>query len=306
MAAALLTGAGLAACGADTLRTVEPFAPTVIDAARLVQPPQPPRIIAASARDIADAAAATAPDRLDSLRSKRGATFYEGPQAPFFFESEIGRAYLSAGPGRAWARGAPAASCPFVGVALDAADPAAAARAALEACLARRPAAARDECACRLLAVDDLLLAADDAYAYPRGVAAKLVPLEPAGPEIALIAEQFFAPTADGGGGDMALSAGDLALLAAGGARLRLRPLSGEAARLDLRPDGTARLFWLDDGGAALTGAWSSEGFRRGRLTRLVALRHPDGRAFTLQIGYDPEEATARRAELQARARALF
>lgn len=310
-AAALTAGAILTAlggCGGALGPEIGAYRPSVIDAARLVQPPRPPEISAKDERGVEDAASAVAPERLAALAARNGAERFEGPQLPFFFESEIGRGYLKSGPGRAIARGAPAESCPLFGASLDAPDVQSAARAALGECLAQRTKANAD-CACRLLAADDVLLAERDDFAYARGVAVQAIPLnrrlQPAGPDAPLIAEERFQPRAE-------LVEGRRLALASGARRLWLIGLAGPVAGLDLEADGAAALTVLE--GARdqlkpvkrLEGRWSAEGYRRGRLAERVALSGVDGEKLVLILGYEPAEFEERREDLLRAARALF
>ncbi|MEL6318609.1 MAG: hypothetical protein AAFR16_13340 [Pseudomonadota bacterium] len=318
-----LAGLALAGCAYIGVAT-GPYEPTVIDAARLIQPPQPPSLVAATEAEIADITPVAQPTRLASWRAVNGAQRFEGPQIPFFFESEIGRAYLRSGPGRAVARGEPAESCPLFGVALDAPGPEAAAETALRSCLARRG-VAESACGCRLLAAENVLFAPAEAFAYARAVNAAAIPLDrdlkPAGPEAALIAEERYQPRAEPGAEPLA-EAGGLTVsgleparreeLASGARRLWLIGLMGPVAGLDLAADGAARLTLLEgprDGMRPvkrLEGRWRAEGFRRGRLAEHIALSGPDGDRLVLLIGYEPAELAEHKGRLLQEARALF
>lgn len=300
-----------------------PFEATDIEAARLVQPPLPPKLIAQSKRDVGEVAAAAKPERLASWRQMRGAKKFEGPQIPFFFESELGRAYLRSGPGRALARGEPAESCPMFGAALDAASTEAAANIALERCLARRV-KADTECGCRLLAADTVLFAPADNFTYARAVAATLIPLGPdlasAGPEAALIAEERYTPLnaarvpaeTDPLKKKSGLTPARAEALASGERRLWLIGLQGPVAGLDLSADGAARLTLLEGPREGMkpikefNGRWSADGFRRGRLAERVALRSEKGSRMLLLIGYEPQELAEERPRLLREGRKLF
>lgn len=301
---------------------VTPFKPTDIDAARLVQPPLPPKLIVQSERDIADIAAAAKPERLASWRAARGGKTLIGPQMPFFFESELGRAFLSSGPGRALARGEPAERCPIFGAALDAASPQQAAGAALSSCLAqrsRRETAA--DCGCRLLTADTVLFAPAEAFAYPRAVHAVLTPLgpdmRPTGAAASLIAEEILDPAARTARPQQSgpreamrsgMSSGRIAALAAGARRLQLIGLTGLVGTLDLSEDGRAVLSLATRSAAptTLNGRWRASGFRRGRRALSVALTAKNGARRLLLIGYEPQELLSESERLLRESIGLF
>lgn len=93
---------------------------------------------------------------------------------PLIHEAPEGLRFLALGPHRALAAGDPPASCPALaagggGTAADAA------RAAAGLCLARLRAAEAGDCGCRILAVDDALLAPRAAFAHASGLPVRLV-----------------------------------------------------------------------------------------------------------------------------------
>lgn len=315
--AALLIAATASGCAA--LPTTVAFTPSVIDAARLVQPPAPPTLVARKPSDVSALSRAAGPARLAELAARPGARRFEGPQIPFFFESALGRAYLRSDEGRAIARGEPAESCPQFGAAFDAPDPKTAAERALDQCLVARD-HAHAACGCRLLAAGSTLLAPPEAFAYPRGVAVEAIPLDaklrPAGATAALVAEERYEPrgaladkTAPRVSG---MSAAERDALAAGARRLWLLGLSGPIGGLDLAADGAARLTVLDGGREALRpvrlleGRWRAEGYRRGRLALLAGLESADGERLVILVGYEPAELDAERARLIRESKTLF
>ena len=297
--------------------------PTVIQTSRLVQPLRPPSLLAASKRDVDALANVAQPKRLDSWKQERGAKVFEGPQIPFFFESELGRAYLRSGPGRALARGEPPEKCPMLGAALDAPTPQAAAASALKACLERRG-RAQKTCGCRLIAAENVLFAPAETFTYARAVSARLIPLnrrlKPDGPEAALIAEERYDPriqniealTAEARGRASGLSIARQDDLAAGARRLWLIGLQGPVAGLDLDAKGGAVLTLLEGPRAemrpvrTLKGRWRAEGFRRGRLAEQIALRGEKGDRLLLLIGYEPRELLAEKSRLLREGAKLF
>ena len=279
-----------------------------IDAAKLTQPPSPPEILARDPTDLNDAARGAATDRLAQMAARNGSIRYEPAQIPFFFESEIGHAYLASGPGRAIARGAPAERCAGFGVALDKPTPVEAAREALSSCLRTPPAyaqqSAREEpCACRLIAAENLLLAEAESFAYPRAVNALLIDLT-RGVSAPLIAEER-PPEGQ-------TQPERLAALSQGARALWLLTPTGPMGALNLSADGRAELQLLKGPAQALetvrryNGAWRAEGYRRGRLAKRIALTDPAGGQLLMLIGYDPSELSERRQDLTTAARELF
>lgn len=252
----------------------------------LTQPPRPPEIVARSGADLAAASSAASAERLGELASRERARRRPGPELAFFFESEIGRAYLAGGLGRALARGEPAAVCPAFGAALDRPSTRDAARLALERCLASRPRGTEGACGCRLIAAGSVLLAEPEAFDYARAVSAHLVGgAEAGGPfDVALVAE---GPDPAGDGAPR---------------RLALRGVAGPVGELVIR-DETEAILTI--GQAEYRGQWRAEGRRRGRLAGFAGLSDAKGRRLALLIGYEPAELETRQAALVARARAL-
>ncbi|MEL6316283.1 MAG: hypothetical protein AAFR16_01455 [Pseudomonadota bacterium] len=311
VAAAVLLGAGAAACGEFATAPQPTRAPVGdIDLSSVTQPPRPPEVIARSSEEIAEAVAATSPERLQDLAGRAGAKRYEGPQVPLLFESRLGRAYLSASGGRALAQGAPSRSCPMTGAAYGRSSVAAAVAEALEHCLEQgRRLGAPEDCGCRVIAAGGALLAEDADLAYARAVAARLI--DPAsGVEIAVIAEERMA--AEEAAEPQTLSEAEKRALSEGARTVWLLAPSGPVGLLELAADRSADLRLLDGPDSALretrrySGAWRAEGFRRGRLAKRVALRAADGRReLHLLIGYEPAEYDEREAELRAAVAAL-
>ena len=128
-------------------------------------------LLAAKVAEIADPAQVGASA---AARAAERARRVDVAQAPLLIETTPGRAFLrSPAKGRAFAMGAPAASCPAIGLSTDAKTPMAAAEAALGACFEALDAAPRllspdveepAACGCRLIAVSGALLAGISAY----------------------------------------------------------------------------------------------------------------------------------------------
>ena len=279
-----------------------------IGAPKLTQPPRPPEILVQNQSGLEDAAHNADTERLARMAARNGSVRYEAAQIPFFFESEIGRAYIESGPGRALARGAPAERCAGFGVALNRSSPIDAARDALSSCFRAPPAYAAQEegespCACRLIAAENLLLAEADAFAYPRAVNALLI--DPNRDLSASLIAEERPPAAQ-------TPEKRLAALSQGARSLWLLTPTGPMGALDLSADGRAELQLLKGPADALetvrryTGSWRAEGYRRGRLAKRLALTDPEGGQLLLLIGYDPDELSKRRKSLTTAARELF
>lgn len=199
----------------------------------------------------------------------------DAAQAPFLTRSPIGRRFLAAPAPRALAIGDPAETCPAAAVA---AGPAGASRQAvaaraLDACLANLEDAGRDPaCGCRVVAVDDVLLAPPSAFVYAEGVGGRLVGDGRFGGR-PLIAEEVDAP--DGRS-----------------VRIAFFDAAGPVAVGDLADDGRARLVMLDDG-AVFTGRREPRGWRRGRVQERLLLQGADGARLIALIGFEPADVAA-------------
>lgn len=298
-------------------RTTE--SPTSIGLQRLRQLSNPPEIVVGDAAEAARQAerfggGASGGGLIEKLREGPRSELISAPQSPFFFESAIGRAYLAAGvgggQGRALAQGWPAEQCPAFGATLDSANPRAAAEAALTSCLEDLPKnQVATDCGCRLLALDEVLLAPADAFVYARGVAAMVY--DPAsGRSAVLVAEErhpmdVYAEIEETSRPD------SLAALAKGARRLWLLSPDRPAAALDLTADGEAALVFVEgppealEPGRQLRGVWRSDGFRRGRRAGVARLEDARGAELLVLFGYGPDEIAARRSELVAEAERL-
>ncbi len=292
--------------------------PTSIRLQSLRQPVNPPEIVAKTPAQAASEAARLAPggvreNLLDAMRENDRTKRIDAPQSPFFFESAIGRAYLAAGvagtSGRALAQGWPSEHCPAFGVALPEPDQATAARVALERCLADMPDSAAKDCGCRLLALDDVLLAEPEAFVYARGVSA-LVYHPASGRSTTLVAEErhprdMVAEVAQ------TLEPENLSALSRGARRLWLLSPNRPAAAFDMAADGQAALVFVEGTrndltpGRKLIGHWRSDGFRRGRMAGVAQLSDDNGDQYVVLFGYAPAEIDARRSELLAEAKRL-
>lgn len=263
------------------LAAAEPAAMAAVDGAE--------RVLAA-----VDGPRARRPDRVD-------AAFL-----PLLIDTAAGRSFLRASPdGRALAMGAPAADCPAIGLAMSAETPAAAADAALGACLNALDAAPRFstvDCGCRVIALGDVLIAERDAFGHARAVSAIVIDPDsdariPLSSELTLSSPDL----ADSAQMDAAVLEAELA----GSERLVLATAAGPAATLETDASGGAVLT-MSESGARYVGQWRVEGLRRGRQAGVAAVLREDGRPLLLLIGYAPTELLQREDELLAIARSLL
>ncbi|MEO0362208.1 MAG: hypothetical protein AAF322_13920, partial [Pseudomonadota bacterium] len=175
----------LAACAAPEQGDSRLAGPTDGDLLRLASPPAPPRLTAGDPAEVADAAFAAARLDPERLAAQNGFRRVEVSAIPYLRASPEGARFLSVEGPRALARGEPAAFCPISGVSPPGApDEGSAAAAALDECLAART---DPDCACRLMALGDFLLAPRRDFVFAPVVSAYLI--EPAEAPRTLVAE---------------------------------------------------------------------------------------------------------------------
>lgn len=256
---------------------------------QLVLPAAPPLIDAQDRADVERAMRLA--ERYDrrALENQRRTRMVEAVQTPLLYEAPAGRRFLAAHGARALAIGDPPEICPAIGLAASEipAPRGQTAAQALNGCLAMlEQSAASAECGCRLVALDDTLLADQAAFTYARGVAAQFIG-GAAAPKAMLIAEER--PEEDG----------------SGDVRIWFLDAIGPRAVARLSQAGRAELALLQGENGALTatrhyrGRWESEGFRRGRLAEKLYLTGEDGERLIALVGYSPAELAAREAELE-------
>lgn len=233
-------------------------------AGALFAPDYAPTAVARSPDAAVDAAAAAA------TVGRGGGRRVDAAEAPFLYGSPVGRRFLQLDHPRALARGHPPQQCPAVGIAQGEDAP----ERALRACLARQ--APADDCGCRLLASDDVLLAPLSEFAYAQGVGGRLIGA--AGDARPLTVEER------PGEGD----AVRLAFFDALGP-VAVAELVGEDARMVLLGDDVM-----------FTGARERRGWRRGRLSERLLLTDGAGRRLIALIGFEPADVAAEGAGLAA------
>jgi len=270
----ILSGVMLAACAATPEAPQGPLARQ-----RLLPLAPPPQIVAGSEAGLADAL--TAVRRLEAKRDAAAAApRVEAVAEPFLYGSPLGRRFLALAPARALAIGDPPERCPAAGIGHEPGDGAAARRAAAGEALRRCLAAGdgRAACGCRLLALDDMLLAGPRAFTYAPGVGGRLV--------------------GDGAGGRGApLTVSERATDDPARTLIGFFDAAGPVAVGEVDDGGAARLVMLESG-AAFQGARERRGWRRGRIMERLLLSDAAGRRLIALIGFEPADIVAEGAAL--------
>ncbi|QIE57663.1 hypothetical protein G5B40_20740 [Pikeienuella piscinae] len=244
--------------------------PSAGDLMRFAAAPFPPVLAAADVAGVPAAAAGASTASASRVAALPRARMVEISAIPWLRASPEGAAFLSSAFPRALARGAPAENCPAAAFSTQGGAPFSsrteAAASALDACLdilARR--AAPKSCSCRLMAVDDVLLAPQGDFTFAPVVSALMI--APDGHR-RLVAE---------------------ALHPVDGAELvSLRDLEGEVARVALLGD-QAELLLAD--GARFSGRREPFGYRRGRLAERLVLSNASGEEMTVLLGVEARDA---------------
>lgn len=234
---------------------------------RMLVLPDPPVIAAREPADLAVAAGAAG--RIDIVKlSRRNLARWVGVDAlPFLTATAEGRRFLTAAAPRALARGAPPEYCPAIAVTTSEADPSQTreqtVRRALQNCLAVLG-PARQDCGCRIVALDDLIAVPRRDTAYATGTSARMRAAT-LGIDLLLVAEE----TPLGG--------------------MLLRDLRGPVAYLTRGADGAVVLYFSADG-RRFDGRSIAVGFRRGRIAERIYAQDADGNRLSLLIGFAPAE----------------
>lgn len=242
--------------------------PQAGDLQRILAPPRPPRVIANVAETPQISARTAARLTFPVLEEQRGARLVQIAAVPLLRSTPEGAAFLAMTGHRALAQGEPPESCPALSHAPQGAPtPVAAGEASLTKCtgeLRRRGVSA--SCGCRLIALDDALLAPITRFSFAPSVSALLIA---DGDAMRLIAEVD---------------------IENGVAVTHLRSAVGEV--------GVLRTTGANDhvGGVindvAYTGTRKPFGFRRGRLAERLTMTSAAGDQLTLLIGVERRDAT--------------
>ena len=222
----------------------------------------PPLIVVQNTGDIQAATTLISRLKISELARRRDTKFVDTDALPWLSGSAPGREFLSATGNRVLVRGHPQEFCP-IALAGAAAAPetlAGVARTALERCLTRVP----DGCGCRVIAMENALLATQDEVTYATGVTAR-IRARSLGLDGLLVAEE----RQDG--------------------TILLRDLTGIVGTVLTGPDGDATVR-LKGSDTVYSGQVRDVGFRRGRLAQRIYAKNLAGEQVSLLIGFDPEE----------------
>lgn len=267
--AALCATLLVAACvGPAQVRDARLSGPKDGDLQRILAAPRPPAIITPAGEAPRLSQRSVARLSVAALSEQRGARPVEIAAVPMLRSTGAGATYLAMEGHRALAQGEPAASCPALAAASPGAPSAqASAIDALGACAAQLSArAAAPTCGCRLIALDDALLAPIERFSFASAVSALLID---GGRATRLIAE---------------------AELADGVAITRLRDATGEIGVL--RKEVGEETVSGEIGGVTYTGLRQPFGFRRGRLAERIIMTDADGAEISLLVGVERRDAT--------------
>lgn len=273
--AALFVLGALGACAPQTPQDPRLSGPSEIDLTRMASAPGAPRLIARDPAEVAQATRSAMRYLGERLPEARGLRLLEISAIPFLRRSPEGATFLRRPFPRALARGTPPQACPAAAASSpSAATSALAAEDALTRCLDVLDVRKADaSCGCRLLAVDNALVAPRRDFAFAPGVTAFLIRTRTGAAE-RLIAESEL--TSDGGETVVLRNAaGVVATLA----------LKGETA--EMRLAATPEVIWR--------GSRRMFGYRRGRMSERMVLTTTDGQTIRLLIGVENRDAVAAR-----------
>lgn len=266
----LAVGCLLASCATPRGESVDPrlTGPRDGDLQRILASPRPPRVIATAEQPALLSPRAMARLTTETLSEQRGARQVQIAAVPLLRSTPEGVAFLAMAGHRALAQGEPVASCPALSVApANAPNAVAAAEVSLAQCraeLARRGSPAA--CGCRLIALDNALLAPLGHFAFAPAVSALMISDTTA---TRLIAE---------------------AEILNGAEIIRLRTAAGEIGTLRASGERDDISGTID--GVRYAGTRAPFGYRRGRLAERMTLTSSAGDHLSLLIGVERRDAT--------------
>lgn len=261
MAAGAIPLALLFACVEQ--QSAKPFPPD-----RFAEPFRPPLLAAKTPEETASASAAVRDVSSYRFNKLPGTRMISVTEIPWLLSAPEGAAFTALALPRALARGEPAPSCPAAAAATGA-DRSSAAGNALSACiqsLDKKNSA--NQCGCKLLAVDDVLLAPLKEFSYAPVISALLIS---DGQALRLVADAVNAPEAQG----------QLVALRTLNGVVGILLLEGESARLELAD------------GSQWSGVRKSFGYRRGQIAERVRLTGADGAKASILLGVSADDAFA-------------
>lgn len=272
---ALLALGALGACAPKTPSDPRLAGPSAVDLTRMASAPGAPRITASNASEAVGAAQSAVRYLSESLAEARGLRLLEISAIPYLRRSPEGATFLKQPLPRALARGTPPLLCPAAAASLPVAgNSALAAEDALRQCLDVLSARGADAtCGCRLLALNNALMAPRRDFVFAPGVTAFLIRSQTGAAE-RLIAESE--PTGDGE------------------ESVVLRNAAGVVGTIALN-DETADMRLAVAPGVIWRGERRMFGYRRGRVSERIVLTSDDGRTIRLLIGVENRDAVVAR-----------
>lgn len=234
----------------------------------ILAPPRPPSVVIGAGQPAQIAARAATRLTTTALSEQRGARLVQIAAVPLLRSTPEGAAFLAMQGHRALSQGEPVAACPALSVApSNAPTSIAAAEVSLTQCaaeLVRRN--APETCGCRLIALDNALLAPIGRFSFAPAVSALLIER---GKATRLIAESE---------------------VQNGIAITRLRNVAGEVGVLRATGNSDEISGVIDD--VSYSGTRAPFGFRRGRLAERITMTSAAGERLSLLIGVERRDAT--------------
>ena len=223
---------------------------------------RPPVIVVKSIDDLRVADNLISRLNIPELAKRKDTQYVDADALPWLSGSAPGREFLSARGNRVLVRGHPQEFCP-IALTETAAGPEPfqnVAQTALSRCLEEVP----PGCGCRLIAMQDALLATQAEVTYATGIAAR-IKARSLGLDDLLVAEE----RQDGS--------------------VLLRDLSGVIGFVVTEPDGSVTIR-LKGSDTVYSGKARDVGFRRGRLAQRIYAKNAAGERVSLLIGFNPDE----------------
>lgn len=223
---------------------------------------RPPVIVVKSNDDLRVADNLVSRLNIQKLAARKDTEYVDADALPWLSGSAPGREFLAARGSRVLVRGHPQEFCPIAltETAAGSVPIRNVARTAFNRCLAQVP----PGCGCRLIAMQDALLATQEEVTYATGIAAR-IKARSLGLDDLLVAEE----QQDGS--------------------VILRDLSGVIGSVVSGPDDAVTIK-LKGSETVYSGTARDVGFRRGRVAQRIYAKNEAGERVSLLIGFNPDE----------------